>query len=121
MRDELQPVPAEPQHQSNDKKPDQPPPNRLLQIIRFLSEHSERVIFGEHAQERMEERGITDDEVFTVLRIGELKGRITPGKSAGEWKCKVVAQPRGSRQMGVVTIIMLEGHLFIKTVEWEDR
>lgn len=69
----------------------------------------------------MYERGISDSEVLTVLRTGMLKGPILAGINAGEWKCKVVAKPRGSRQMGVVTIILLDEHLFVKTVEWEDK
>jgi hypothetical protein len=103
------------------EKQKHPPAYQLLAIIRFLAADSENLIFGEHAQERMEERNISDAEVATVLRIGEISGRITPGKAEGEWRCKVVAKPRGSRQMGVVTIVMLEQSLFISTVEWEDR
>jgi hypothetical protein len=37
-----------------------------------------------------------------------------------EWKCKVVKQLKGNREAGAVTIILHNGKLFVKTVEWED-
>lgn len=94
---------------------------QLMARIRFLATETAHVIFGDHAQDRMEERGIFDADVFEVLRIGEPRGAVLPGEDPGEWKVKVVAKPRGSRQVGVVTIVMMNGYLFIKTVEWEDR
>jgi hypothetical protein len=39
----------------------------------------------------------------------------------GEWQCKIVKHIRGGRDAGVVTIILHDGRLFLKTVEWEDR
>jgi len=96
-------------------------PSRLMPVIRFLAGHSERVIFSDHAIERMDERGVTDEEVLSVLRLGEIRGAVAPGDGCGEWRCKVVARPRGSRLLGVVTIVMLDDYLFIKTVEWEDK
>ena len=38
----------------------------------------------------------------------------------GEWGCKVTYRIRGSRDIGVVTIVICEKTLWIKTVEWED-
>jgi len=37
-----------------------------------------------------------------------------------EWKCKVVKNVKGGRDIGVITVIMNNGLLFVKTVEWED-
>ena len=68
----------------------------------------------------MTERGTTDAEAIKVLRIGELKGDIDPGEKRGEWKCKFVAPIKGSRELGVVTIVASNSRLFVKTVEWED-
>lgn len=68
----------------------------------------------------MEERGISDSDVSRVLAKGEIKGVISSGNRQGEWKCKIVATVKGSREVGVVTILMLNSRLFIKTVEWED-
>lgn len=67
----------------------------------------------------MEERGITDAQVYEVLR----KGHVTEPPALtelGEWKCKIVMELRGGREAGVLTIILKNGKLFIKTVEWED-
>ena len=69
----------------------------------------------------MAERGITDADVYAVLRIGDPTGHIARGKGNGEWKCKIVAKVRGSRQIGVVVIVIADGYLFVKTVEWEDK
>lgn len=87
--------------------------------IHQTAEKTEYVIFGDHALERMEERGITDAQVYEVLR----KGHVTEPPALtklGEWQCKIVKQLRGGREAGVVTIILKSGMLFIKTVEWED-
>jgi len=92
-----------------------------MAIIRFLAQDTERIVFGDHAQERMSERGITDGDVYSVLRCGEPKETISPGINPGEWKCKVVANIRGSRHIGTVIIVILNELLFVKTVEWEDK
>ena len=57
-----------------------PRPEKLLAIIQFLAPHSEKVVFSEHAQERMEERGISDVDVYRILQRGSIKGPITRGK-----------------------------------------
>lgn len=97
-----------------------PNPSHLAKAVRQTAAKSENVSFGKHARERMEERGITDREAIRVLQTGELKGDIEPGTARGEWKCKFVAPIRGSRQIGVITIVLVNGRLFVKTVEWED-
>ena len=99
-------------------------PYRLTQSvaqkrIREAATDSDNVIFGNHALERMDERGIYDSSVFEILRTGVIDGtpEITEYQ---EWKCKMVKKLKGAREAGVVTIIMHNGRLFIKTVEWED-
>lgn len=87
--------------------------------IHQAAQRTECVIFGDHALERMVERGITDAQVFEVLRTGQVIEAPTPAE-VGEWKCKVVKQLRGGREIGVITIILKNGKLFVKTVEWED-
>jgi hypothetical protein len=87
--------------------------------IQKTAERTEFVILGHHALERMEERGITDAQVYEVLR----KGLVTDPPALtqlGEWKCKIAKELRGGREIGAVTIILRNGKLFIKTVEWED-
>jgi hypothetical protein len=91
-----------------------------MQAVRKIAEDSKNVAFGVHARERMEERGIDDRDAIKVIRIGELKGDIEPGKARGEWKCKITAQIKGSREIGVVTLVLATGKILVKTVEWED-
>ena len=87
--------------------------------IRDLASLSDNVIIGLHALERMKERDIFTSDVFDVLRSGFVEGQ--PEKTdRSEWKCKMVKQLRGGREAGVITIILHENKLFIKTVEWED-
>ncbi len=69
----------------------------------------------------MEERGIDRLDVIRVLKFGEIKGEVEPGRSAGEWKCKMAHRPKGSREIGVATVVLNSERLFLKTVEWEDR
>ena len=97
-----------------------PRPVQLLAIIRKAASDSRNVSFGSHALDRMEERGITTLDALRVLKSGDISGDVEAGKNQGEWKCKVVAPIRGSREVGVISIIMRSGRLFIKTVEWED-
>jgi hypothetical protein len=92
----------------------------MLKMVRAAAAESQNVMFGTHARERLEQRGITDREAIKTLQTGEIKGEIKPGSELGEWKCKVVALLRGSREIGVVTVTLLNGMLFVKTVEWED-
>ena len=93
--------------------------DRAQNIINEAAQDTANVIFGTHALQRMDERGVSDLEVYRILRTGcvlELPERT----ERGEWKCKVVKKLRGQRELGVVTIIVPHGCLFIKTVEWED-
>jgi hypothetical protein len=97
-----------------------PLPSQLLLMVRRISVDSGNVMFGNHALDRMEERGITTLDALRVLRNGDIKGSIEAGKNIGEWRCKIVKQMKGTREIGVVTIVMSAGRLFVKTVEWED-
>lgn len=86
--------------------------------IRETAKNSASVILGTHARERMDERQIFDVDVFRTLRAGFIDEE--PEKTEyGEWKCKVTLKIRGGRDLGVVTVILNNGKLFIKTVEWE--
>jgi hypothetical protein len=88
--------------------------------IRSLAEEDRRVYLSFHAKERMEQRSITRVDVVRVLRRGHIDGPVVPGEYPGEWKCKVVANVRGSRDIGVVTLVIGGDKLLVKTVEWED-
>ncbi len=92
----------------------------LLVTIRTAAADSKNVSFGEHALDRMEERGFTTLDVLRILRSGDIDDLPEAGRQKGEWKCKIIARLRGSRDAGVITIVMITGRLFVKTVEWED-
>ncbi|HXF90178.1 MAG TPA: DUF4258 domain-containing protein [Xanthobacteraceae bacterium] len=87
--------------------------------IHETAKKTEDVIFGTHALDRMEERSITDAQVYEVLRSGDVLEAPALTKRR-EWQCKVIKQLRGGRSVGVITIILRTGKLFVKTVEWED-
>ena len=97
-----------------------PRPEVLIAQIRFLSETTELVIFSDHAQERMDERGISDLDVYEVLKKGMIKSGINPGKRSNEWACKITYNVRGSREIGTAVVVMNDQKLWITTVEWED-
>ena len=87
--------------------------------IRKAALASENIIWGKHALDRMEERGITDVQVLEILRNGMVVD--LPDKTdLDEWQCKIVKELRGKRKAGVVVIILHLDRLFLKTVEWED-
>ncbi|HLJ63705.1 MAG TPA: DUF4258 domain-containing protein [Stellaceae bacterium] len=94
-------------------------PNRAETIIREAAQDTRKVILSDHAKERMEEREISDLEVFRILRTGHVMDEPMRTRRK-EWKCKVVKNVKGGRDIGVITVIMNNGLLFVKTVEWED-
>jgi hypothetical protein len=94
-------------------------------LIRELAKDSRNVRwrskqYETHVASRMDWRDITDQMMFEVLRTGFVKGDITPGRAPGEWKVKMCKEMKGRREVGVVTIVINQKRLFIKTVEWED-
>lgn len=98
-----------------------PRPEPMLETIRRLSKER-KIGFLDHAVERLSERGFDMFDVWETLENGYIDGAIKAGKREGEWKVKLVDVPEGrSRKMGVVTIVVKEQRLLIKTVEWEDR
>lgn len=97
-----------------------PRPDELLKRIRALAQDSKNVGFSLHAEDRMEERGISDLDALRVLRTGDISGDISPGNNEGEWKCKIVAPMKGRREIGVVVLTIRNRRLRVKTVEWED-
>jgi hypothetical protein len=88
--------------------------------IADIAKDTARVIIGDHAQQRMKRRGISDMELYRMLRFGNVLDDPTRTEQK-EWKCKVVMKLTGNRVAGAVTIILHDGDLFVMTVEWEDR
>ncbi len=94
---------------------------RAEELVRQLAQRDRNIIFSEHATERMLERDITDKEVRKVLRTGYVEEPPVPGSGKNEWKCEVVQQQDNSnREIGVITIIIEEQKLFIKTIMFKD-
>ncbi len=58
-------------------------------------------------------------EVYRILQTGHVMEEPTQTERK-EWKCKIVKTIKGSREAGVVTVILQSGMLFAMTVEWED-
>jgi hypothetical protein len=102
-----------------------PRPSELEKLVRELAVDSRNVrwrseTYETHTESRMEWRGISDKMMFEVLRTGYVKGDIEPGKFPGEWKVKMTKVMKGRREVGVVTLVINQRRLFVKTVEWED-
>lgn len=100
--------------------PFQPRVGDLETVVHEIAKLDRHVYLGSHTRERMEERGITRLDAIRVLQRGSIAGAIARGRNPGEWKCKVIARLKGSREIGVVTVVVEERKLFVKTVEWED-
>lgn len=100
--------------------PFRPRRSDLEQIVRSLAEDDRKVFFGPHARERMTARGITRLDALKVLRRGHIEGDIEPGANPGEIKIKMVATIKGSREIGVISVVINGTKVFVKTVEWED-
>ncbi len=109
----------------SDAKPPRPvtqfrlTPAVAEQRIKKLATDTANIDWSLHALERMDQRGIYDVDVLRVLRTGVIDGAPEAAR-AQEWKCKMTREITGGREVGVVTIIMANNRLFIKTVEWED-
>lgn len=103
---------------------DPPKAHALMTRIREIAKDSDNVAFSRHATERLLERGLTDMDVIRGYRIGDIVGAITPGDRQDEWVCEVVfpsPEENGGREIGVITIVVEECRLRIKTVMWKDR
>ena len=92
----------------------------LMRDIRKQAEASGNVYFSPHALDQLAIRGLTDVEAIRVLRLGEIRGLPWFEPEIGGRACKVVFRPRGSRTIGVITVVLDAGGLLVKTVEWED-
>ena len=86
--------------------------------VRELAESSSNVIFTDHAREQGRARDISTEDVMRILRSGFIND--APIAEDGKWKVKVLFKLRGQRDAGVVALILWQGKLVIKTVEWED-
>jgi hypothetical protein len=104
---------------------DEPEPDvsRLCAIIRFVAQNdTDRILWTEHAQERMLERDITLRTALKVLRTGAGAGPVRRGRLAGEWKLRFVADVKGREKVGVwVATTMETDRIVVVTVQWEHE
>jgi len=87
--------------------------------IRESAMDSANVSVTTHALERMEERGLSTRDLYTILRTGYVDD-IPKQDHDNQWTCKITLKMPGGRTAGVVTVILVDGKLLIVTVEWED-
>ena len=95
-------------------------PHVFLRLVYELAEDSKNIAWSAHSRDRFTERDITIRMAVSVLRNGQIRGDIIPGKHAGEWKAKMCFPIPGRREVGVAMILIKEKRIFVKTVEWED-
>lgn len=98
-----------------------PRPDTVQARVRELASDSFNVLIPtDHSIERQDERSITDDMIYEVLRNGYISGEVRAGREPGEWKCKMTKRMKGAREVGVVTVIINNNRLLVATAEWED-
>lgn len=94
-----------------------------MEMIRRVSKmDTSRVKLSRHALEQMEQRNIVARDVYRALQMGDPIGPLKFGNNEGELKLTVTFQPRGMRNIGVVTLVVTEKErVFVKTVMWMDE
>lgn len=108
------------------------PPPRPINWQRLRREEAERIIheraqisdninWTEHALERSQERDITSQEIYRILRDGQVLQEPTLNDH-GDWEAVIQRRVRGNRDAGAVTIIIEKNNeLTLKTVMWMDQ
>lgn len=107
-----------------------PTPQKLIGEIRKRAYKPDAVIWPMwgHAEARSKLRSSSHEfdldfnAALRVLKVGDIEGRITRSELDDGWEAKVVgpvSQHRGDLDAGVVVIVLDDGKLLVKTVEWE--
>jgi hypothetical protein len=91
------------------------------QRVRELAQTTGNLVWTEHIQQRMAERGIDSDAVLRILRTGDVEEEPEEAKKPGDWKIKLVRMMGTGRVAGVVTVLVQTSRLVLVTTEWEDR
>lgn len=88
-------------------------------IVRLRAKESANVIFTFHAEDRMDERGISRLDIERVLLEGTGSSLVRNEKD--EWQITMKKKTKGSREIGAVTVILSnEDKIIVKTVMWID-
>lgn len=90
------------------------------QIVAERARVSDNVVITDHAAERMDERGITLDDVLVILRKAAIY--VAPKRNEhAEWQVEVERRMPGGREAAVVTVIPDGIFLIVRTVMWRDE
>lgn len=90
-------------------------------LIKERAADSNWVIVIGHPEERSDERTILRPDLLRILREGMVVRQPTRNEH-GDWEAVIEKRIRGSRDAGVVTIILREKEaLIVKTVMWIKR
>ena len=103
----------------------QPIPLRMTcaaaaRLIQQRSDDSGNVIVTDHAQERMDERSITLNDVLTIMRRGSVYV-MSFRNEQNDWQAEIERRMPGGRDAAVVTVIPAGDRLIIRTVMWRDE
>ena len=94
-----------------------------MELVRSLAlDNTDKIFFGQHAEDQMDLRGITKLSALRALAVGDPKGEWAPGRNDQETKLEVTYRAKGSREIVVVTVVVtLEAKAFVRTVFWSDK
>ena len=88
-------------------------------VIRERCRRTENIVFSNHAFDRVAQRSILREDVYTIIESGHVEGQ--PVFEKGAWKVIVTKRMPGTREAGAVTLIVSDDDfVFVKTVEWMD-
>ena len=89
-------------------------------VIRERTKETTNIVISRHAFNRIDEREITQPDVYNILRTGFVEG--SPQMNIeGDWDVTVTKLMPDGRYAGVVKIVFRKKEiLFVKTVEWMD-
>jgi hypothetical protein len=88
---------------------------------RELAADTGNLIWTDHMQERMAQRGIDAGAVLRILRHGDVEEDPEEAKKPGDWKIKLTRIMASGRTAGIVTVLIENSRLVLVTAEWEDR
>jgi len=88
--------------------------------VRRLSVTTANIVWTDHVNEQMEERGIDADDVLKILRGGYVDEEPEPGKGPLDWKVRVNLKLKDRRVAVVVTVIQDSTRLILVTAFWRD-
>lgn len=84
-------------------------------MVRSLSADSSKVILSVHAEERMEERGVTWPQVLSVLRKGHASKRPNLDREHNSWEC-LMSNTTAGEMISVKVAILQNQELIVITV-----